>query len=424
MLPAIVMARALEGVDAPLVLDLCAAPGSKTTLLSALLGESALIVANEPQDSRRRVLRTNLIRAGATNFLVTKADGRDLHWSAKECFDAVLADVPCSAEGNVRRYPSNLDDWNTDIGGRESLADLQMQLVDSGWAALRPGGVLVYSTCTLNSIENEEVCKYVLQKDAKPLRTQELAGLCGPSFQEQLRVWPQSFDTEGFFLAAFRKLGKSSAVPKRESATTTLAELPELLEQFVPQLGAYRDRLVQQDSAIVLMPDCHRLPTELCNLAEAIGIPVLQKDAQVSLTDEARLLLGRRHSHSADPTWWLNLSSRLEGNLGSFNAQLDARAEMGDIAGAEDVMDHIFQRRLAPDLITYTTLIKAYGRDSSQLSAQRAVKTLTSAHQVQEASRMVCAWMRPPSPQFSMPWLELGILKGVKALWSPSSPMR
>eukprot|EP00435_Cladocopium_sp_Y103_P018192 s1290_g4.t1 len=197
-------------------------------------------------------------------------------------------------------------------------------------------------------------------------------------------VWPQSFDTEGFFLAAFRKLGKSSAAPKRESFATSQETL-ELVQSMWPQLGRYQDRLVQQDSAIVLMPDCHRLPAELCNLAEVIGIPVLQKDAnQVSLTDEALLLLGPKGMHSdhiADPTWWLNLSSRLEGNLGSFNAQLDARAEMGDVAGAEDLMDYICQQRLSPDLITYTTLIKAYGRDSSQLSAQRAVKTLTSAHQ-------------------------------------------
>ncbi|CAE8715839.1 unnamed protein product, partial [Polarella glacialis] len=153
------------------ILDLCAAPGSKTTQLGDWLQTiGGLLVANEPDAARHRVLRSNLLRAGIVDCIRTRLDGRRLGDLAPEAFDAVLVDAPCSGEGNIRKASDALDAWaDPDQGQRRRRAwsELQWELLQSGWRALRPGGVLVYSTCALNFEEDE----------AQVLRLLELGGV-------------------------------------------------------------------------------------------------------------------------------------------------------------------------------------------------------------------------------------------------------
>eukprot|EP00913_Durusdinium_trenchii_P002364 g2182.t1 len=189
------------------------------------------------------------------------------------------------------------------------------------------------------------------------------------SYAPDSRVWPHMFDTEGFFLAAFQKEQAHAAEMVRPPSPR--ASVRSLICR----------NLHWKDEGIYSMPDCQRLP-KLMQLAEEEGVLLLRRDGdEFYLTDEAILLGGREMGPQDDAAWWLNLSSGLEGNLGGFNAQIDARAELGDVRGAEEVMSHILKRGLRPDVVTYTTLIKAYGRESSMSSAQKAVKILEDARE-------------------------------------------
>lgn len=194
------------------VLDLCAAPGSKATQLGAWLADhsGSLLVANEVKPRRAQLLRANVLRAGLTNVMLTNIDGRDLGDLAPEAFDAVLLDAPCSGEGNIRKDTAVLQRWCC-RGHEQQLAScvqLQWDLLDSAWKALRPGGCLVYSTCTLNADENEAQCRRLIQTRAEARLVNLGALMHLPHFATNegfLRCWPQTLDCEGFFVGCFIK---------------------------------------------------------------------------------------------------------------------------------------------------------------------------------------------------------------------------
>ncbi|WMS85566.1 16S rRNA (cytosine(1407)-C(5))-methyltransferase RsmF [Pleionea litopenaei] len=201
--------------EAKEVLDMAAAPGSKTTQLAALLGKGSSIVANELSASRIKVLHANLQRCGASNTILTNLDGRSFGEQAPEFFDAILLDAPCGGEGTVRKDPNALQNWSPQA--LQKISHLQKQLIDSAYAALKPGGTLIYSTCTLSFEENQQVCEHLLQTydDIKlqPLDGLfESAGQCATK-EGYLHVFPHLFDSEGFFVAAFKKSGTLSASP-------------------------------------------------------------------------------------------------------------------------------------------------------------------------------------------------------------------
>eukprot|EP00439_Symbiodinium_sp_Y106_P067919 s1443_g11.t1 len=279
---------------------------------------------------------------------------------------------------------------------KSTSAELQRQLVDSAWKALKPAGVLIYSTCTLNRMENEEVCDYLLSRGAQPLRMATLTGIeeVGAGIREDqehlLRVWPQTFDTEGFFLAAFLKeesldLPFWTSTPRPAGALTwtpvraiTLTQLIKSCEDSLgfrpPLISTCSNRLVLQEEQkrILLLPreGTRRVPQALHGLAKDPGLPIAKCTAsgELQITDEARLLFGRcqgKSSQHSDSAEWLQLASRLEANLGSFNSELNARVESGDAESAGAVLAQINERRLTPDVVTYTTLMKAGARSGS-----------------------------------------------------------
>ncbi len=142
------------------VLDMCAAPGGKTTHISEVLKRSGVVVANEPHLGRRRILKASLNRLGSTNVLVCGENGQDLKFPAKS-FDYILLDGPCSSEGTLRTCnikPSKKRDrsylsYNKPF--REELHLIQTELLNKAHQLLKPGGILVYSTCTYDPLENE-----------------------------------------------------------------------------------------------------------------------------------------------------------------------------------------------------------------------------------------------------------------------------
>lgn len=155
-------AALLDAKPGERVLDLCAAPGGKATQIGAMLADDGCLVANEPDPARAAVLSENVERAGLANCIVTCLAPEELARTYAGYFDAVLVDAPCSGEGLFRRQPEAAAMWSEELVAR--CAARQLAILQSAVVMLRPGGRLVYSTCTLNPVENEQVVARLLAR--------------------------------------------------------------------------------------------------------------------------------------------------------------------------------------------------------------------------------------------------------------------
>lgn len=211
MLPPLLIRDELQ--DARLVIDATAAPGSKTTQLAALMENKNTIIANDVDASRVQTLRSAVERLGAVNAIITKSDFRlfPLYQA-----DVVLLDAPCSAEGTIRDNADALSMWSLERIKR--FASLQKQLIVRAFDVLRPGGILLYSTCTFAPEENEAVVSHLLEKRKGALEKIEFGGVRfadgirewdnGPfpsGITRTVRLWPHHNNTGGFFIAKVRK---------------------------------------------------------------------------------------------------------------------------------------------------------------------------------------------------------------------------
>jgi len=199
------------------VLDLCAAPGSKSTHIAQLLGGKGLLVSNDVSRTRVKALSSNLQRCGVVNVVVTLADGRWFGNRVKGFFDRVLVDAPCSSLGIGMKDWSVLKHYSQRISQR--ISRLQKSLIFSGFKALRPGGIMVYATCTLHPLENEAVVAELLEKlddasivDIATLGLEHDRGLeewdglfFGSEMRKTIRIYPFQSGAEGFFMAKIVK---------------------------------------------------------------------------------------------------------------------------------------------------------------------------------------------------------------------------
>jgi len=214
MLP--VAALFADGNTPDRVMDVAAAPGSKTTQIAARMNNQGAILANEFSASRVKVLHANICRCGISNVALTHFDGRVFGAALPEAFDAILLDAPCSGEGVVRKDPDALKNWS--VASNLEIAATQRELIDSAFHALRPGGTLVYSTCTLNRDENEAVCLWLQAQYPDAVEFLPLNDLF-PSASECvtpegfLHVFPHIYDCEGFFVARLRKTSAIESLP-------------------------------------------------------------------------------------------------------------------------------------------------------------------------------------------------------------------
>ncbi len=197
--------------EKPVMLDVSAAPGGKTCALSDFTNRKGIIVANEISSNRLKSLHFNLEKHGCYNVRTVSYDGRLLGDMFVDTFDGILLDAPCSNENKIFRNKTVQSQWGKDL--IERMATLQYQLLKSAFKALKQGGVLAYSTCTLSLEENELAVKYVLDniEGVELLKAGEFAGggLSGISNIDEnvARIMPDMHSIDGFFVALFRKCG-------------------------------------------------------------------------------------------------------------------------------------------------------------------------------------------------------------------------
>ncbi len=216
------------------LLDLCAAPGGKSTLYSTVVGLDGLVVANEVIRSRAMVLADNIQRWGLGNVVVTNND--PAHFSGfRSWFDVVAVDAPCSGEGMFRKDPKALDEWSPEQVA--VCAARQRRILADIWDTLKPGGILIYSTCTYNRQENEDNVAWLCEEyDCEgveidvPKEWNIATGSVGngsagdiPTF----RFYPHKLDGEGFFAAVIRKGGQGERALAPKPRRTVFSDIPK-----------------------------------------------------------------------------------------------------------------------------------------------------------------------------------------------------
>ena len=188
------------------VLDLCAAPGGKSTELGAKLGGTGLLVSNDISTSRARALLKNLELFGIPNICVTSESPEKLADTFGMFFDKILVDAPCSGEGMFRKDPELIKSWMEH--GPEYYAPIQREILSQAVRMLKPGGYLLYSTCTFAKMEDEDTIQWLLSRDPEmelvPIPLWE--GACsGVDQSPVLRLFPHRIEGEGHFAALLRK---------------------------------------------------------------------------------------------------------------------------------------------------------------------------------------------------------------------------
>lgn len=225
------------------VLDLCAAPGGKSTQLATYLGDSGLLVSNEINTQRSRILSQNIERMGIKNAIVTNEDSFVLASHFPGFFNAIQVDAPCSGEGMFRKLPEAIEQWSME--NVAICAARQKEILDNAAVMLKPGGTIVYSTCTFSKEENEDVIEYFLERH--------------PDFtlEEMERFWPHKVDGEGHFVAklvrrgsvdtdlkADRKTKKNKNSKNRKNETK-----PALTKENMKLLTEFLDETISEDMA-------------------------------------------------------------------------------------------------------------------------------------------------------------------------------
>lgn len=195
-------------------LDLCAAPGGKSTHIRSLLPTECLLVSNELVASRNQILVQNLVKWGYPGIVVSQSDPEKFR-TLRHFFDLVVVDAPCSGEGLFRKDPAAMEEWSE--RAIEACSIRQSDILDSAWEALAPGGVLFYSTCTYEQSENEEQIERLQQAGAVVIPLHPPPGV--ERSPAGLRFYPHRITGEGFFFSALRKPEGSLAQRPRPGKT-------------------------------------------------------------------------------------------------------------------------------------------------------------------------------------------------------------
>ena len=249
--------RQMEHTANRIVLDLCAAPGGKSTHLLSLIDKSDLLVANEVIRSRVSVLNENIRKWGHQNVVVCSNDPSDFS-PLEGLFDLVLIDAPCSGEGLFRRDASAIEQWSVD--NTNLCATRQRRILADIWPALKTGGYLIYSTCTFNPAENEENLQWLAQNNELesiriPLQENwgveeiETNGLFG------YRFLPHKVKGEGFFLTLIRKKDGSDSYSIPKKIKSRLEKMPKQFTEIRNWLSTPNSEFFAKSEFLVAFPE-------------------------------------------------------------------------------------------------------------------------------------------------------------------------
>lgn len=244
------------------VLDLCAAPGGKSTQLATYLGDSGLLVSNEINTQRSRILSQNIERMGIKNAIVTNEDSFVLASHFPGFFNAIQVDAPCSGEGMFRKLPEAIEQWSME--NVAICAARQKEILDNAAVMLKPGGVIVYSTCTFSKEENEDVIEYFLERHTDF------------TLEEMERFWPHKVDGEGHFVAKLVRRGsvdtgfksdrqtkkiKNNKNRKNETKSALTKENMKLLSEFLDEtISDDMAALIKNSRLVMFGEQLYRLP--------------------------------------------------------------------------------------------------------------------------------------------------------------------
>ncbi|MEG0720399.1 MAG: RsmF rRNA methyltransferase first C-terminal domain-containing protein, partial [Lachnospiraceae bacterium] len=251
------------------VLDLCAAPGGKATEMGARLKGQGLIVANDISNSRAKGLLKNMELFGIANLLVLSEDPEKLISYFPEYFDKILIDAPCSGEGMFRKDQKMMKSWEE--RGPEFFSEIQRKIVLQAAQMLKPGGIMLYSTCTFDPLENESTISYLLEQcpEFRVLEIKPYQGFCpgkpektvcpNNELKKTVRIWPHRMQGEGHYMALLQK----GEIPNVSSVQTPMrkkqfsGKVPEALLQFFKDVTWEMDwsRLHMQGEQVYYMPE-------------------------------------------------------------------------------------------------------------------------------------------------------------------------
>jgi len=193
------------------ILDLCAAPGGKSTLIQSLISAESLLVSNEVIKSRVNILQENMIKWGGSNVIVTNNDPKDFS-ILENYFDVIIIDAPCSGSGLFRRDPKAITAWSKELVNLCSLR--QQRILADAWPSLKKDGVLIYSTCSYSKDENEDVVDWILEKfstESRRLAIDNNWGIVETISDRHhgygYRFYPDKLKGEGFYIACLQKKG-------------------------------------------------------------------------------------------------------------------------------------------------------------------------------------------------------------------------
>ena len=323
----------LDPQPGEMILDMCAAPGSKTTQMAAKMKNTGVILANDMQTKRLWTLQQALQRCGVLNTITTNRRGEWFGKNMTEQFDRVLCDAPCSAQGVVRSDPSALK--YSDDRRVKKLAHTQELLLESAIHAAKAGGRIVYSTCTLTPEENEEVVIKLLKKYEGKIEVQDIQLDMNNAIQNSqkmqsntqhsfLRLWPHTYNTEGFFCAILQKTASTcdqiqqQPIPFRHESlkANQLREYTSILDHLFGTSFISESETVLKNADALYVTTIDAAKCDLPTKIESIGIPFIKgiRDSKtIRLTHEMATYRGNQAKTNIENLSDAQLSDLLDG---------------------------------------------------------------------------------------------------------------
>ncbi len=253
--------------EGDVVFDMCAAPGGKSTELGAKLNQTGLLITNDISNSRAKALLKNVEVSGIPNVCVLSEDPKKIANRFSTFFDKVLIDAPCSGEGMFRKDNKLIKSWQKN--GPEFYSEIQKSIILNGADMLKPGGKLLYSTCTFSKLEDEESVKHLLRNrpemhliDIKPydgfehgfVENEEDESM---QLEKTVRIFPHKMQGEGHFLALFEK-EKDMPVDVHATIKKAAVKLPDELKEFLQHVSYHideKDIVIRDNKAYIISPN-------------------------------------------------------------------------------------------------------------------------------------------------------------------------